>query len=58
MSLFLSVFRYLAYPVALALSIAMFTLSLLVPAELSTEILLGLLFWAGEYGTNLSLFLA
>jgi len=24
----------------------MFTLSLLVPAELSTEILLGLLFWA------------
>merc|ERR1719381_33581 len=38
--------RYLAYPVALALSIAMFTLSLLVPAELSTEILLGLLFWA------------
>jgi len=38
--------RYLAYPVALTLSIAMFTLSLLVPAELSTEILLGLLFWA------------
>lgn len=38
--------RYLAYPVALALSLAMFTLSLLVPAELSTEILLGLLFWA------------
>ena len=41
--------RYLAYPVALALSIAMFTLSLLVPADLSTEILLGLLFWAGKY---------
>jgi len=38
--------RYLAYPVALALSLAMFTLSLFVPAELSTEILLGLLFWA------------
>ena len=40
--------RYLAYPVALALSLAMFTLSLFVPAELSTEILLGLLFWAGK----------
>ena len=40
--------RYLAYPVALALSLAMFTLSLIVPAELSTEILLGLLFWAGK----------
>jgi len=38
--------RYIAYPVALALSLAMFTLSLIVPAELSTEILLGLLFWA------------
>merc|ERR1719384_276471 len=38
--------RYLAYPIALALSLAMFTLSLMVPAELSTEILLGLLFWA------------
>jgi len=34
------------YPIALALSLAMFTLSLMVPAELSTEILLGLLFWA------------
>lgn len=38
--------RYLAYPIALALSLAMFTLSLMVPSELSTEILLGLLFWA------------
>ena len=41
-------FRYLAYPIALALSLAMFTLSLMVPSELSTEILLGLLFWAGK----------
>ena len=40
--------RYLAYPVALALSLAMFILSLVVPSELSTEILLGLLFWAGK----------
>ena len=40
--------RYLAYPIALALSLAMFTLSLMVPSELSTEILLGLLFWAGR----------
>ena len=40
--------RYLAYPIALVLSLAMFTLSLFVPAELSTEILLGLLFWAGK----------
>ena len=40
--------RYLAYPIALVLSLAMFILSLFVPAELSTEILLGLLFWAGK----------
>jgi len=38
--------RYLAYPVALAVCLAMLFLSLLVPAELSTEILLSLLFWA------------
>lgn len=40
--------RYLAYPVALAVCLAMLFLSLLVPAELSTEILLSLLFWAGQ----------
>ena len=40
--------KHLAYPVALVLSVSMFILSLLVPAELSTEILLGLLFWAGN----------
>lgn len=38
--------RYLALPIALALSLAMLTLSLIVPAEYSTEILLSLLFWA------------
>merc|ERR1719260_86795 len=37
--------RYLALPIALALSLAMLTLSLIVPAEYSTEILLSLLFW-------------
>jgi len=37
--------RYLALPIALALSLAMLTLSLFVPAEYSTEILLSLLFW-------------
>ena len=40
--------KQLAYPVALVLSVSMFILSLMVPAELSTEILLGLLFWAGN----------
>jgi len=39
--------RYLALPIALALSLAMITLSLVLPTELSTEILLSLLFWAG-----------
>ena len=40
--------RYLALPIALALSLAMLTLSLFVPAEYSTEILLSLLFWLGR----------
>ena len=39
--------KILAYPVALVLSLSMFILSLMIPAELSTEILLGLLFWTG-----------
>ena len=39
--------RYLAAPLALALCLAMFTLSLVVPSELGTEILLSLIFWAG-----------
>jgi len=38
--------RYLAAPLALMLCLAMFTLSLVVPAELTTEILLSMLFWA------------
>ena len=49
--------RYLAYPVALALSLAMFILSLVVPSELSTEILLGLLFWAGKRAYRTTLFI-
>merc|ERR1719234_2909461 len=40
--------RYLALPIALALSLAMLTLSLFVPAEYTTEILLSLLFWLGR----------
>ena len=44
--------RYLALPIALALSLAMLTLSLIVPAEYSTEILLSLLFWAGRSRTH------
>jgi len=42
--------RYLALPIALALSLAMLTLSLFVPAEYSTEILLSLIFWAVMIG--------
>jgi len=37
--------RYLALPIALALSLAMITLSFVLPAELSTEILLSIIFW-------------
>lgn len=44
--------RYLAAPLALALCLAMFTLSLVVPTELSTEILLSLLFWAAMIGVT------
>ena len=39
--------RYVALPLLLLLSLAMLTLSLILPAELSTEILLSALFWAG-----------
>lgn len=38
--------RYVALPLLLLLSLAMLTLSLILPAELSTEILLSALFWA------------
>lgn len=44
--------RYLAAPLALALCLAMLTLSLAVPAELSTEILLSVLFWAAMIGVT------
>lgn len=44
--------RYLAAPLALALCLAMVTLSLVVPAELSTEILLSVLFWAAMIGVT------
>lgn len=44
--------RYLAAPLALALCLAMLTLSLVVPAELSTEILLSVLFWAVMIGVT------
>ena len=40
--------RYMAAPLALLLCLAMLTLSLAVPAELTTEILLSVLFWAGQ----------
>ena len=40
--------RYLALPIAQAMR----TLSLIVPAELSTEILLSVLFWAGRSSTT------
>ena len=40
--------RYMAAPLALLLCLAMLTLSLVVPAELTTEILLSVLFWAGD----------
>ena len=38
----------MAAPLALLLCLAMLTLSLAVPAELTTEILLSVLFWAGN----------
>ena len=38
----------MAAPLALLLCLAMLTLSLAVPAELTTEILLSVLFWAGQ----------
>ena len=41
-------YRYMAAPLALLLCLAMLTLSLAVPAELTTEILLSVLFWAGN----------
>ena len=47
--------RYLALPIALALSLAMLTLSLIVPAELSTEILLSVLFWTGRLPCSFTL---
>ena len=44
----LNTYRYMAAPLALLLCLAMLTLSLAVPAELTTEILLSVLFWAGN----------
>ena len=40
--------RYLALPIALALSLSMLALSLFLPAQYSTEILLSILFWTGQ----------
>merc|ERR1711902_40154 len=42
--------KIMAYPMALALSIAMLILSLVVPSELSTFIMISLLFWAAMAG--------
>ena len=42
--------KIVAYPMALALSIAMLILSLVVPSELSTFIMISLLFWAAMAG--------
>ena len=42
--------RYMALPIALALCLSMITLSIVVPTEFSTEILLSILFWAGVLG--------
>ena len=42
--------KYVAYPMALALSVSMFILSLVVPSELSTFIMISLLFWAAMAG--------
>merc|ERR1719495_370581 len=44
--------RYMAAPLALLLCLAMLTLSLAVPAELTTEILLSVLFWAAMIGVT------
>jgi len=44
--------RYMAAPLALLLCLAMLTLSLVVPAELTTEILLSVLFWAAMIGVT------
>jgi len=44
--------RYLAAPLALALCLAMLTLSLVVPSELTTEILLSVLFWGAMIGVT------
>ncbi len=40
--------RFIALPIAMALSLAMFTLSLVLPSQYSIEILLSLLFWSGK----------
>jgi len=45
--------RYMAAPLALLLCLAMLTLSLAVPAELTTEILLSVLFWAAMIGVTI-----
>ena len=42
----------MAAPLALLLCLAMLTLSLAVPAELTTEILLSVLFWTGYLTSN------
>jgi len=43
----------MAAPLALLLCLAMLTLSLAVPAELTTEILLSVLFWAAMIGVTI-----
>ena len=40
--------RYWAWPVMLVLSLSMIVLTLTLPAQYSTQILLFILFWAGE----------
>jgi len=44
--------RYLALPIALALSVAMLALTLTLPAQYSTEILVSILFWAAMLGVS------
>ncbi|XP_023337807.1 phosphatidylinositide phosphatase SAC1 [Eurytemora carolleeae] len=45
--------RYLALPIAFALSLAMLALSLTLPAQYSTEILLSILFWTAMLGVSI-----
>lgn len=49
--------RFLALPIALALSLSMLALSLFLPAQYSTEILLSILFWTAMLCVSVSVIL-